>query len=84
MGQTKQAFAKIDDILASFGSSKENLLLVTIYTKRIANKPAFNKTWIEWLGAAKLPSRIYAVAADVDLDERSLLQIQVTAACPSA
>jgi enamine deaminase RidA (YjgF/YER057c/UK114 family) len=79
VGQTKQAFARIDDALAALGSSKENLLSATIRTKTIANKPAFNKVWLEWLGPAGLPTRVYAVVAD--LDEGSLVEIQVTAAC---
>lgn len=79
VGQTKQTFARIDSTLASFGSSKENLLSVTIRTKSITHKPAFNKAWLEWLGTAGLPARVYAVVAD--LDEGSLIEIQVTAVC---
>ena len=82
VGQTKQALARIDGALAAFGTSKENLLSVTIRTKSIANKPAFNKAWVEWLGSAGLPARVYAVVAD--LDEGSQVEIQVTAACPPA
>jgi len=82
VGQTKQAFARIDGVLATFGSSKENLLSVTIRTKSIADKPEFNKAWIEWLGGTGLPARVYAVVADLDMG--SLIEIQVTAACPPA
>lgn len=82
LGQAKQAFARIDSTLASFGSSKESLLSVTIRTKSTASKPAFNKAWAEWLGDAGLPARVYARVAD--LDEGSLIEIQVTAACPAA
>ena len=82
VGQARQAFARIDGALASFGSSKDNLLSVTIRTKSIANKPAFNKVWLEWLGNSGLPARVYAVVAD--LDEGSQIEIQVTAACPTA
>jgi enamine deaminase RidA (YjgF/YER057c/UK114 family) len=82
VGQVKQAFARIDGALATFGSSKDNLLSVTIRTKSIANKPAFNKAWLEWLGGSGLPARVYAVVAD--LDEGSQIEIQVTAACPPA
>ena len=82
VGQAKQAFARIDGALATFGSSKDNLLSVTIRTKSIANKPAFNNAWLEWLGGSGLPARVYAVVAD--LDEGSQIEIQVTAACPPA
>ena len=81
VGQAKQAFSRIDGALATFGTSKDNLLSVTIRTRSIANKPAFNKTWLEWLGPSGLPARVYAVVAD--LDEGSQIEIQVTAACPS-
>jgi enamine deaminase RidA (YjgF/YER057c/UK114 family) len=82
VGQTEQAFARIDAALAQFNTSKQNLLFVTIRTKSIANKPAFNKAWLEWLDGAGLPARVYAVVAD--LDEGSQVEIQVTAACPPA
>jgi enamine deaminase RidA (YjgF/YER057c/UK114 family) len=82
VGQTKQAFARIDGTLAAFGTSKENLLSVTIRTRSIANKPTFNKAWVEWLAGAGLPARVYAVVAD--LDDGSQVEIQVTAACPPA
>ncbi len=82
VGQTQQALARIDGALAAFGTSKENLLSVTIRAKSIANKPAFNKAWVEWLGGAGLPARVYAVVAD--LDDGSQVEIQVTAACPAA
>lgn len=83
LGQAKQVFARIDGALASFGSSKENLLSVTIVAKAIANKPAFNKAYLEWLGSAGLPARVFAVDAEA-LEGGALIEIQVTAACPPA
>jgi len=80
LGQTRQAFARIDGALTSLGTSKENLLSVTIRTRSIADKPVFNKAWLEWLGQAGVPARVYEVVAD--LDDGSQIEIQVTAACP--
>jgi enamine deaminase RidA (YjgF/YER057c/UK114 family) len=79
VGQTKQIFARIDMALATFGTSKENVLAVTILAKSIANKPAFNEAWIAWLGGTGLPARVFSVVAD--LDPGCLVEIQVTAAC---
>jgi len=82
VGQTKQIFTRIEGALAAFGTSKDNLLAVTILAKSITNKPAFNEAWIAWLGGAGLPARVFSVVAD--LDPGCLVEIQVTAACPPA
>jgi enamine deaminase RidA (YjgF/YER057c/UK114 family) len=80
-GQTKQALAKIEQILAEAGTDKGRLLSAQIWIKDIANDFAgMNEIWDGWMDPDGAPSRATAQcemgAPDV------LVEIIVTAAVP--
>lgn len=56
-GQTKQVLATIDNLLAQAGTSKERLLMVQIFVANIAEFPAMNKAWDEWVSKTNAPPR---------------------------
>jgi enamine deaminase RidA (YjgF/YER057c/UK114 family) len=77
-GQTAQICAKIDDLLAQVGSTKDRLLTATVYTSDFSQKEGMNEAWLEWLPADVLPTR--ATVGVADLGPNTLVEIVVTAA----
>lgn len=77
--QTRGVLAKIDQHLASVGSSKERLLSAMIWLKDIDGDFAtMNAIWEEWVGADAKPAR---ATVEANLANPSLLiEIQITAA----
>lgn len=78
-GQTEQALAKLDKVLATAGSDRRHLLSVQIWLKDIERDfAAMNDTWDEWIDPEAAPARATAEcemgASDV------LVEILVTAA----
>ncbi|RAI56045.1 RidA family protein [Roseicella frigidaeris] len=65
-GQTADILAQIDALLAAAGSSKRNLLSVTIVLADIADAAAMNRAWDRWLDPAAKPARMTIEAALVD------------------
>lgn len=60
-GQTQQALAKIDSILAEAGTTKQRLLSAQIWLKDIgADFAGFNEVWDSWVSAAAAPARATA------------------------
>lgn len=57
IGQTRQALAYVDHCLAAGGSSRRQLLSVTIWLADIREREAMNAAWEEWLGDAGRPAR---------------------------
>lgn len=65
-GQTADILAQIDALLAAAGTSKRNLLSVTVVLADIADAPAMNRAWDRWLDPAAKPARMTIQAALVD------------------
>lgn len=75
--QVRQVLANLDDCLSTAGSSRRQLLSVTVYVTDIAQWPAFDAAYAQWLGAHR-PSR--AVAGVADLHYGAAIEIQAVAA----
>lgn len=56
-GQTRQALATIDRMLARCGRSKSKLVSATVYIADWADAPAYNAVWKEWIDPQNLPAR---------------------------
>jgi enamine deaminase RidA (YjgF/YER057c/UK114 family) len=76
--QTAQICAKLDKFLAEAGSDKSKLLSAMLYITDMGLKNEMNEAWLEWLGAADLPTR--ATIGVADLGKDVLIEIVVTAA----
>lgn len=78
-GQTRQALAKIDKVLAEAGSDKRRMLNVQIWIKDIARDFAgMNEVWDAWVDPAEAPAR---ATAQCEMGAPSVLvEIIVTAA----
>ena len=79
-GQTAEICAKIDDLLAQVGSSKEHLLTAMIYISDFDQKDGMNDAWLEWLPAEHLPTR--ATIGVAELGAGVLIEVVVSAARP--
>lgn len=77
-GQAEEIFAKLDELLAQAGSSKEKLLSVTIHSAAFDQKDAFNEAWTEWLSPEHFPVRAYIGGAQ--LSKGTLVEITTIAA----
>ncbi|MGQ5521698.1 RidA family protein [Chitinimonas sp. PSY-7] len=56
-GQVKQVLAQAEKTLELAGSDKSRLLMTTIYVTNLANVPALNAIWDEWLAPGYAPVR---------------------------
>ena len=77
-GQTSQICAKIDDLLAEVGSTKEKLLTAMIYISDFSQKDGMNDAWLEWLSEEHLPTR--ATIGVAELGKDTLIEVVVSAA----
>ncbi|MCF8482214.1 MAG: RidA family protein [Rhodospirillum sp.] len=77
-GQTAQICAKIDDLLAQVGSSKEKLLTAMLYITDFAQKDGMNDAWLAWLPGEILPTR--ATIGVAELGKNILIEVVVSAA----
>jgi 2-iminobutanoate/2-iminopropanoate deaminase len=75
--QVQQVLSNLDECLSTAGSSRQQLLAVTVYVTDMGQWPAFDGAYAEWLGAHK-PSR--AVACVADLHYGAAIEIQAVAA----
>jgi len=55
--QTREILASLDGLLARAGSSRERLVMATIYLTDLADYDAVNAVWDAWLPAGSAPSR---------------------------
>ena len=55
--QTREVLAKIDDLLAKGGSSRDKLLQVNIYRPHITDFDAMNRVYLDWLDKDNMPAR---------------------------
>lgn len=77
-GQTRQILAKIDEYLATGGTSKSKLLTATVYLTDMSMKAAMNEVWQSWTDPASPPTRACVGAALGTAD--TLIEIVVSAA----
>ena len=77
-GQTRQILHLIDDLLATQGASKKDLVSVTIYLRTVGDYAAMNSVWDEWVPAGHTPARATVGAKLIDSEYR--IEIQATAA----
>ncbi len=77
-GQARSVFKQIDALLKANGSSKDKLLTALIFITSMAEKPAMNAVWKEWLAPATLPTR--ATIGVSDLEKNIKIEVVVTAA----
>ncbi|WP_119353108.1 RidA family protein [Azohydromonas sediminis] len=62
-GQTKQVLAAIDALLARAGSDKTKILRAQIFLADIADFPAMNAVWDQWVVPGHTPPRATVQAA---------------------
>ena len=76
--QAREAFAKVDDMLAQCGSHKTRVLSVTIWLADMGDYDGFNEVWDQWIVVGQSPAR---ACAKVELhDPRVRVELIVTAA----
>ena len=56
-GQTAQVLAAIDKLLAEAGTDRAHILMCQIYIKDLAEFPAMNEVWEDWLPPGDAPPR---------------------------
>ena len=76
-GQTEQALATIDALLAEAGSGKSRLLTATVYITDMARKDDMQEAWMEWVDPEARPQR---ACVEVGLTGDCLIEIVATAA----
>jgi len=77
-GQTREILHHIDEMLATQGASKKDLVSVTIYLRTVGDYAAMNSVWDEWVPAGHTPARATVGAKLIDSEYR--IEIQATAA----
>lgn len=55
--QTRQVLERIETMLAEVGTTRENLLSVTIYIADMAEFAAMNAVWDDWVDGPNAPAR---------------------------
>ncbi|MEG0821076.1 MAG: RidA family protein [Burkholderiaceae bacterium] len=63
-GQTEQVLSAIDALLAEAGTDKSRLLTAQIFIKDLADFPAMNTVWEQWVVPGNTPTRA-TVKADL-------------------
>ena len=56
-GQTRQVLAAIDKLLAEAGTDNAHMLMCQIFIKDLADFPAMNEVWEDWLPPGDAPPR---------------------------
>jgi enamine deaminase RidA (YjgF/YER057c/UK114 family) len=56
-GQTNQVLAAIDKLLTEAGTDKAHILMCQIFIKDLADFPAMNAVWEDWLAPGDAPPR---------------------------
>lgn len=77
-GQTREILHHIDDMLATQGASKNDLVSVTIYLRTVGDYAAMNSVWDEWVPQGHTPARATVGAKLIDSEYR--VEIQAIAA----
>lgn len=76
--QTTTMLEKVDELLLSVGSSREQILSATIYIKTMDDFPAMNEVWDNWVPEGHAPARACVQASMAR--EELLVEISVIAA----
>lgn len=76
--QTKNVLAQVDALLAQCGSDKTKLVDATIYLADMADYPAMNLAWDNWVAAGCAPARATVQAALADPSWK--IEIKIVAA----
>jgi enamine deaminase RidA (YjgF/YER057c/UK114 family) len=76
--QTRQILEKIDQYLATAGTSKAKLLTATVYLTDMSTKAEMNEVWQDWIDPANPPTRACVGTALGTAD--TLVEIVVSAA----
>ena len=76
--QTKDILAKIDELLAEAGTSKENILQATIWLSDIGDFAEMNGVWDAWVSPGNTPAR--ACVESKLASPKFTVEIQVSAA----
>ena len=79
--QVQQVLSNLDDCLNTAGSSRQQLLSVTVYVTDISQWPAFDAAYAQWVGTHR-PAR--AVACVADLHYGAALEVMAVAAVTPA
>lgn len=77
-GQMREILHHIDDMLATQGATRKDLVSVTIYLRTVGDYEAMNSVWDEWVPAGHTPARATVGARLIDSEYR--VEIQATAA----
>lgn len=77
-GQVRQVLDAIDALLARVGSSKSRILMCQIYVADLADFPALNAVWDDWVAEGQAPPRATVQAALAKPDWK--VEMVVTAA----
>jgi len=76
--QTRNVLSSVERLLAQAGSTRERLLMVTIYLADMADYDVMNAIWDDWIPAGCAPTRACVQARLANPDWR--LELVVTAA----
>ncbi len=60
--QVREALSRVDQLLESCGTSKENLLQVIVWLKNMEDFDAMNQIWENWLPEGHAPARACGTA----------------------
>ena len=77
-GQTREVLGHVDRLLTEAGSDKTCILMCQVYIQDMADFPAMNEVWDEWVAQGHTPPRatVEAKLANPEV----LVEIVVTAA----
>jgi enamine deaminase RidA (YjgF/YER057c/UK114 family) len=76
--QTREVLGHVDRLLAEAGSDKSCILMCQIFISDMANFPAMNEVWDEWVASGHTPPR--ATVESKLANPACLVEIVVTAA----
>ena len=76
--QTAAALAILEALLVEAGSGKDRILQATVYLRDMAQKPAMDAVWCDWIGPPENWPQRACVGTDLAGDD--LIEIVVTAA----
>ncbi len=76
--QTRETLAKIDELLARAGTDKSRLLTAEVWITSMADFPAMDAVWKDWVAPGNPPTRCCCAVELGDTEMR--VEIMVTAA----
>lgn len=67
-GDAREVLAQIEEVLASLGASKANLLTARVLLPDMDRFAEYDSAWNHWLGKARRPLRVCALNAAALID----------------